>query len=440
MFSLALEQYKQYPLLLAAVSIIAFAFGASVGSFLNVVIYRLPLGISVNNPRRSFCPKCEYKIPWFLNLPLVSWLTLRGRCANCGTTISPRYFFVELFTGVLFLLAVYKFEFPLAIVICLVLSLFVVTVYIDIDHFIIPNEITLGGLCVALVASVLVPQMFLNYVEIVQNGPIGSRLWSLGHAALGAAAGYGILWTVVHLGKLAFGRVTQEFENPVSFQIHEVKYSTGEREPILFYEDTETENGQVDSTDHDDPDEPLKITEGDVPGWEKQPWSDVFSRPSDKLIMTCGEVRIDDREFTDSELTFFENRVKIRSSQSAETETIDLEPVEQIAGACSKVVIPREAMGWGDVKFLAMAGAFLGWQSSFLPAFAILRWTIPVVFTLVAASILGSLVALIMSILGKRDKAAKIPFGPYLVFGATLWLFYGNELVGWYWRLTTGSP
>ena len=89
------------------------------------------------------------------------------------------------------------------------------------------------------------------------------------------------------------------------------------------------------------------------------------------------------------------------------------------------MVIPREAMGMGDVKFLAMSGAFLGWQSIF--------------FTLVAASILGSVFALSMGVLGKREWAARLPFGPYLVFGSTLWLFYGNELVTWYWNIAKGG-
>lgn len=75
--------------------------GACIGSFLNVVIYRTPLGISVNDPARSFCPECEEPIPWYLNIPVLSWLTLRGKSACCGTRISFRYCFVELLTALL---------------------------------------------------------------------------------------------------------------------------------------------------------------------------------------------------------------------------------------------------------------------------------------------------------------------------------------------------
>ncbi|MGH8525718.1 MAG: prepilin peptidase, partial [Gammaproteobacteria bacterium] len=81
----------------------AFILGAAVGSFLNVSIYRLPVDLSVNKPRRSFCPACKTPIPWHQNLPLISWLLLRGRCANCGSKIAFRYFAVELLTALLFL-------------------------------------------------------------------------------------------------------------------------------------------------------------------------------------------------------------------------------------------------------------------------------------------------------------------------------------------------
>ena len=83
-------------------SLVFFVFGCIVGSFLNVCIHRLPLGMSIVTPP-SHCPHCQYSIPWYLNIPLVTWLALRGRCKNCGAPISPRYFMVELLTGVSFL-------------------------------------------------------------------------------------------------------------------------------------------------------------------------------------------------------------------------------------------------------------------------------------------------------------------------------------------------
>src|SRR5207245_9709087 len=83
-------------------SIFAFILGACVGSFLNVCIYRLPLNLSGNQPRRSFCPSCKTQTPWHPNLPLVRWLALRGRCATCGARTACRYFAVELLTAFFF--------------------------------------------------------------------------------------------------------------------------------------------------------------------------------------------------------------------------------------------------------------------------------------------------------------------------------------------------
>ncbi|MFM2296124.1 MAG: type prepilin-like protein leader peptide processing enzyme, partial [Verrucomicrobiota bacterium] len=83
-------------------SVTFFFFGTIVGSFLNVVIHRMPLGESVVSPP-SHCPYCKYSIPWWLNIPLLTWLMLRGKCKNCSAPISPRYFLVELLTGLAFL-------------------------------------------------------------------------------------------------------------------------------------------------------------------------------------------------------------------------------------------------------------------------------------------------------------------------------------------------
>src|SRR5213079_2195713 len=119
----------------------AFILGAAVGSFLNVCIYRLPRDLSVNEPRRSFCPACKKPIPWRQNLPLLSWLFLRGKCANCGSRIAFRYFAVELLTALLFLAVWISFPWPVALVYWVFVSLLVAATFIDFEHFIIPDEI-----------------------------------------------------------------------------------------------------------------------------------------------------------------------------------------------------------------------------------------------------------------------------------------------------------
>jgi prepilin signal peptidase PulO-like enzyme (type II secretory pathway) len=148
-------------------------------------------------------------------------------------------------------------------------------------------------------------------------------------------------------------------------------------------------------------------------GEETHRWEDIFSRESDQLILhPNGPTRCDGRELPAGPLRFHYNKV------AAGEETIDLDTIAEISGALDSVVIPREAMGFGDVKFLACIGAFLGWQA--------------VLFTLFASSIIGCVFG-VAGILIARDKAkAILPFGPYLALGAVLWLFGGRELTDWY--------
>src|SRR5277367_595648 len=142
-------------------SVCFFMLGCIVGSFLNVCIYRMPLELSVISPP-SHCPHCRYSIPFYLNIPLVTWLTLRGRCKNCGAPISPRYFIVELFTGVAFLSCWLAFgaKSPgLALVYSVFLAGLLVATFIDFEHFIIPDEITIGGMVAGFAASFFLPSL-----------------------------------------------------------------------------------------------------------------------------------------------------------------------------------------------------------------------------------------------------------------------------------------
>src|SRR5512137_2536834 len=117
-------------------SVVFFVFGSMVGSFLNVCIHRMPLGESVVSPP-SHCPHCRYSIPWYLNIPLVTWVYLRGRCRNCGAPITVRYFLVELLTAVVFLfrwLAFGAHSAVLALVYALFLAGLIAATFIDFEH------------------------------------------------------------------------------------------------------------------------------------------------------------------------------------------------------------------------------------------------------------------------------------------------------------------
>ena len=345
----------------------AFVLGAAIGSFLNVCIYRLPLDLSVNKPRRSFCPNCKTQLPWQQNLPLVSWLFLRGRCAHCGNKIAFRYFGVELLTALLFLAVWENFPAPIAVAYWVFVSLVVVATFIDFEHFIIPDEITIGGTVAGLVASLAVP-------ELMQAD---SRLAAVVRSCLGAALGYIALLFVLEAGKLAFGKKRIRLDAPTRF----------------------TWKRQGDDADF-------------AVGSEHSLWSEYFARETDRLLLECDEAQIDQVVHHKVTLEFYYNRV------SLEGETFQLDEVNEISGTASELQIPREAMGRGDLKFLAAIGAFLGWRA--------------VLFSIFGGSLAGSLVGLGTVLVGKRVWSAKLPFGPYLALGALTWMFFGEQFVHWY--------
>lgn len=158
--------------------LIGFVFGSVVGSFLNVCIYRIPAGLSVVSPA-SRCPVCENPIRWYQNIPIASWLLLGGKCASCKTRISLRYPLIEALSGLLYLLVLYRFDLSLtALVLLLFVSVLLVVTFIDLDHQIIPNVISLPGIVVGFACSA-----FLT--------PIG---WA--DALLGILFGGGLLWGV----------------------------------------------------------------------------------------------------------------------------------------------------------------------------------------------------------------------------------------------------
>jgi leader peptidase (prepilin peptidase)/N-methyltransferase len=245
--------------------LISIIFGAMVGSFLNVCIYRLPKEESIVWPR-SHCPTCKKTIRFYDNIPLVSYLLLRGRCRHCKGSISFQYPLVEGITALSSFLLIMKFGPSLSYLFyfALVAALIVITV-IDLYHQIIPDVISLPGIGVGLLTSLVIPQItFFN-------------------SLMGILLGGGSLFLVATL-----------------------------------YE-----------------------------------W-----------------------------------------------------------------IFKREGMGGGDVKLLAMIGAFLGWKA--------------VILTILLSSLIGSITGILMMILKGKDFKYAIPFGPFLSLGAVIALFYGESLMRWY--------
>ena len=133
------------------------AIGLCIGSFLNVVIYRVPIGQSIATPP-SRCRKCGYQLQWYDNIPVLSWLFLRGRCRKCGVGVSMQYPIVELVTGALFVLVIWMTPpGPLLatrlILVCILIALF----GIDLEHQILPNVITLPGIAIGVLLSLIAP-------------------------------------------------------------------------------------------------------------------------------------------------------------------------------------------------------------------------------------------------------------------------------------------
>jgi leader peptidase (prepilin peptidase) / N-methyltransferase len=342
-------------------SLCFFVLGCMVGSFLNVCIHRLPLGMSIVTPP-SHCPHCKYSIPWWLNVPLVTWLALKGRCKNCGAPISARYFIVELLTGLMFLACWLEFgnrvheypSMPLALADAVLLAGLIVATFIDFEHFIIPDEITFGGVVVGLIASFFLPQL--------QNARSHGEgiLWS----AVGAVAGAGIVYGFSRLGKLLFGR--QRLKWPVASK-------------IIF---TETS---------------LHLPDKEIP------YEEIFYRKSDTIVLRARTAELIDRGYEDVTIKLSPAVLSIGG------EKLNPDDVPHLEAECVEIILPREAMGLGDVKFMAAIGAFIGWPG--------------VVFSLFASAIIGLAVYVPLILSGRREWSSRMPYGPYIAMAAVIWVF-----------------
>ncbi len=245
--------------------ILAFILGACIGSFLNVCIYRIPAGVSIVHPGSS-CPRCQTMIPFYDNIPIFSYLVLRGKCRTCNLPIALRYPLVELLTGLFAFACSLTFGATVqALVVFIFIATLIVVAFIDIDHRIIPDSISLPGIPIFFLASLAVPTV----------------TWQ--DSAIGILAGGGSLYAVA---------------------------------------------------------------------WGYQ----------------------------------------------------------SLTG--------REGMGGGDIKLLAMIGAMIGWRG--------------ILFTLFAASAIGTLVGILTMIRSGKGMKLAIPFGPFLALGAVIYLFFGNAIIVWY--------
>ncbi len=177
-------------------AILALLAGLLIGSFLNVCIFRFPRDLSVVRPR-SFCPACEHPVAWYDNVPLVSYLVLRGRCRHCHQPISPRYPIVEALTGLLFFsIALSYGHTVLSLKLCTFAALIVGLVFTDIEERILPDEFTLGGTALGILFAAAMPPRNLGLLLLLLPVSWGRAwVWAI-EAAFGALVVGGILWLI----------------------------------------------------------------------------------------------------------------------------------------------------------------------------------------------------------------------------------------------------
>jgi len=178
--------------------IFIFIIGAMTGSFLNVCIVRLPLEKSVVFPG-SHCVACRAPIKWYDNIPLLSWLLLGGRCRACKARISFRYWLVELLTGLTFFLFYRHYGLqPVLWPYLVMVSGFIVAIFVDFKHRIIPDEVSIGGMIAGVVFSLIVPQLHGTQ----------SPFLGVGYSLLGLLVGGGVIYLMGIIGDFVFKKET----------------------------------------------------------------------------------------------------------------------------------------------------------------------------------------------------------------------------------------
>ena len=164
----------------------SFVLGSIWGSFCNVCIYRLPDNDSVVT-KRSFCRSCRNKIKWYDNIPLLSFIFLKGKCRSCNNKISSQYFLVELISAISFLSIYFIYGISITTLLLIILSIFLIIIFfIDLKHYIIPNELTFPLMLIGFIKSFdpnLNQTIFPNYIN----------------SLLGVFLGYAIIWLIIFL-------------------------------------------------------------------------------------------------------------------------------------------------------------------------------------------------------------------------------------------------
>jgi len=270
---------------------------------------------------------------------------------------------VELLTALMFLACWNSFgrqSVWLVLALGLLISGLITATFIDFEHFIIPDEITIGGIGAGFLCALALPQMLGQT----------TRLGALKESLLGIGVGAGLIYAILRLGKLLFGRQ---------------RLALTAKSRLIF---TETA---------------LYLPDREIP------FEELFYRRSDAITLHAEILELVDRCYRDVRVRLSPHKLQIGD------EEFDPEQVPHMEAVSAAIVLPREAMGLGDVKFMAAIGAFIGWQA--------------VIFALMVSSMIGSVVGVTLIALGKREWSSRLPYGPYIAMAATIWIFFGPRLM-----------
>ena len=247
----------------------------------------------------------------------------------------------------------------LAVVYGVLIAGLILATFIDFRHFIIPDEISIGGILLGLLCSALLPSLHAQKLLVL----------SLAQSVLGIGVGAGVMYFMLQTGKLMFGR-----------------------ERIALAGDT-----KIVFTDT-----ALLLPDKEIP------YDELFYRKSDAVTLQAREVEVAGRSYQDVPICLTPTSLQIGEDLFAPEE------ISRVEAVSSEIILPREAMGFGDLKLMAAIGAFLGWQA--------------VLFSLLVSSLIGSVVGVGLIAARRREWSARLPYGPYIALAATIWIFCGTYL------------
>ncbi len=380
-----------------------FIAGAIIGSFLNVCIVRLPQNASVVFPS-SHCPACKAPIAWFDNIPLISFLVLKAKCRACKEKIAWRYFVVELLTACIFTFSYFWMGLSLALVPALVLMCcLIVASWVDLEWRIIPDEISVGGMWAGLALAMFIPGLHgAADADVLGIGSVVSFIMAAACALLYSVKILykklpfekedrdvfllGAAFLVLQWAAQVLARFLPSYDAPLSALADALQ-------GVIIGGCSLWVTGLIGE---------ILITKRVVTVFD---FKGMVDDPAGLMKVLCQAGYVDDRGNLQACFRDVKDVAALKLSGAFEDQRKDIFEMLQ-------AVDEGGVMGWGDVKLLAMAGAFLGWQLA-VAAFFI-------------APFFGAAVG-VVKILRRQDTA--IAYGPFLAIGIVISLYGGSALI-----------